>query len=91
MFDEGIGYGGKYELIRGNVPDNKIRNTLDRIIGSGRFSFGELSHVVLKDTELIVGYVGNSTLELCCPEEQKPELYKRVYKHLKKIFRASVN
>ena len=85
------GYGGKYEVFRENLTDNQIRRVFFEIVNSDRFDLGEQSHIILRGTDKIVGYIGNDSVELCCPLEEMPELYRVPHKHLKKIFRAATN
>jgi hypothetical protein len=86
-----VGYGGKYEVVRRHVTDIQIRDIVTKISTSDRFEFGELSHVVLRGTDTIVGYVGNDSAELCCPNGKNPEEYRIPHSHLRRIFRASVH
>lgn len=91
MLTDSVGFGGEYETYRTNLADDQIRKVIYQIFISERFAFGEQSHVVLRGTDKIVGYVGNESLELCCPADENPALYKVPHKHLKRIFRAATN
>ena len=90
MIIDTTGYGGNYESVRRHLTDRQIRDIVAKISTSGRFEFGELSHVVLRGTDTIMGYVGNDSVELCCPSGKKPEEYRIPHSHLRRIFRASV-
>jgi len=83
-----VGYGGMYETFRLNLRDDQIREAFFRIMDSKRFELGEQSHIVLRGTDTIVGYIGNSSLELCCSEGRDPEIYRTPHKHLRRIFRS---
>ena len=80
-----FGYGGKYEVLRNHLTDEQIIGIVKKISSSNRFEFGELSHIVLRGTETIVGYLGNETAELCFPERGKYNLHHLI---LKRIFRS---
>ena len=80
------GYGGNYELIRGQLTDKHIMDIAFMINNSDRFDFGELSHVVLRDTDKIVGYVGCDSAQLCCPNGENPKNYRIPHSHLRRIF-----
>ena len=80
--------GTRYEPLRKNLGNRQIINAVYRIQRSGRFDVGECSHIILKGTDVVVGYVGNESLELFCPKEQEPGTYRTPHKHLRKIFRS---
>ena len=81
-------FGDRYETIRKNLINMNILNAYVRVRKSRMFSTGELSHIVLKGTNTRVGYIGNETLELFCPQGQEPSTYRTPHKHLRRIFRA---
>ena len=83
-----LGYGGLYEPCRRNLTDNQIRKAVFLVARSNRFDFESQSHIVLEGTGRIVGYIGSSSLELCCPEGENPEKYRIPHKHLGRIFRS---
>ena len=80
--------GQRYEPLRTNLTDRNIINAAARISESERFEFGEYSHVVLKGTDVVIGYIGNESLELLCPDAAEPIFYRIPHKHLRRIFRA---
>jgi len=82
------GFGGNYELVRRQLTDKQITDIALKVHVSNIFDFGELSHVVLRGTNTIVGYVGNDSVELCCPEGENPEKYRTPHSHLKRIFKS---
>lgn len=90
-FPQSEGYGGIYEPVKAGLTNDQMREAIFRITTSERFEFGELSHIVLQGTNTIVGYIGDDSLELCCPEEKDSEIYRIPHKHLRRIFKASVN
>ena len=81
-------FGNRYETVRRNLTDRQVTNAITRILESDRFDVGEYSHIVLKNTDTIVGYIGNETLELYCPENSQPAVYRTPHKHLRRIFRS---
>ena len=81
------GYGGVYELVR-NLNPYQLMRIASKIQKSEKFDIEELSHIVLRDTGTIVGYIGTETAELCCPSEEEAELYRIPHHHLRKIFRS---
>ena len=83
------GHGGGYELVRRPLTDKQISDIAAKIQSSQRFNFGELSHVVLSGTDTIIGYVGNDSVELCCPEGENPEKYRTPHSHLRRIFMSA--
>lgn len=91
MIIDSEGFGGQYEVFRENLAASQIRRVFYEIATSKRFELGEQSHIVLKGTEKIVGYIGNESLELCCPSWDNPSLYRVPHKHLKRIFRRATN
>ncbi len=91
MLADGAGFGGQYETYRENLTDDTLLRVAHRISTSKRFEWGGFCHIVLQDTETIIGYVGNNSVELCCPEGKDPALYRIPHKHLKRIFRAATN
>ena len=80
------GYGGKYELVRIQLIYEQILGITSKIHASQRFEFGENSHVVLRGTKTIVGYVGNDSAQLCCPIGEEPSIYRIPHSHLRRIF-----
>ena len=85
-----IGYGGLYEPVSERLTDDQIREAFYQISLSDRFDLGDQSHIVLRGTDRIVGYIGNSSLELCCPKGENPERYRIPHKHLRRIFKATL-
>ena len=86
-----VGFGGQYEVYRENLTDDQIRAVVYKIATSERFHIGNNSHILLNEADVIVGYIGSSSVELCCPEGQNPNLYRLPHKHLRRIFRAATN
>ena len=82
------GFGGKYGTARNHLTDQQLFKIIRKIADSDRFEMGELSHIVLKGTETIVGYVGNQDVDLCCPLNVDPRTYGIPYHHLRKIFKS---
>ena len=80
--------GRRYETIRRNLTNGQIMNALIRISDSEKFEIGEFHHIFLKDTNTIVGYIGNESLELYCSERLNSEKYRIPHKNLRRIFRA---
>jgi len=89
MRNDSEGFGGKYELVRRPLTDKQIMDIAFKVHASDTFEFGELSHVVLRGTNTIVGYVGNDSVQLCCPEGKKPEIYRIPHSHLRRIFMSA--
>ena len=82
------GFGGQYEVVRGDLTDMQVIRAAIKIQDSPRFDIGENSHIILRGTNTIVGYLGNETLELCCPSRDSPEIYRVPHKHLRRIFNS---
>ena len=82
------GYGGRYETIRWPVTDSQILDAVYLVQTSSKFQIGQNSHVVLKGTDTIVGFLGNDSLELCFQGNKKEEHYRIPCKHLRRIFRS---
>ena len=80
------GFGGKYESICRRLTNKQLLDIALKVQNSGLFEIGEFSHIVLRGTDTIIGYVGNDSADLCCPEDKKPEIYRIPHSHLRKIF-----
>lgn len=83
------GFGGNYEFVRRQLTDKQIMDIAFKVHASDTFEFGELSHIVLRGTDKIVGYVGSDSVQLCCPKRENPEIYRVPHSHLKRIFRSA--
>lgn len=80
------GYGGKYEMVRTHLTDEQITSLAGKVATSEKFEFGDLSHIVLSGTETIVGFIGNDSVELCCPQKESSKKYRTIHQHLRRIF-----
>lgn len=54
----------RYFPVRGNLQPEEIASIKGRIEKSDEFELDDLSHVVVKSTNSIVGYIGEETAEL---------------------------
>lgn len=82
------GFAGKYESVRDSLTKRQFEIIVSKIANSDRFDFGERHHVVLRDTDIIVGYLGSMSAELCCPEDIDPNLFRVPHSHLRRIFKS---
>lgn len=87
-FSSAAGFGGYYRPIRDPLTRDQILKIIIKIEDSQRFTFGEWSHVVLRGTNLIMGYVGNESVHLCCPHGENPNNYQVPHKHLTRIYNS---
>lgn len=83
------GFGGNYEFVRRQLTDKQIMDIAFKVQTSNIFKFGELSHVVLRGTNKMVGYVGSDSAQLCCPKGENPEKYRTPHSHLRRIFMSA--
>lgn len=83
-----VGLGGVYELVRNFLTPHQAISIASKVQKSEKFDIGEFSHIVLGDTDTIVGYIGNESAELCCPNKEETELYRIPHHHLRKIFNS---
>lgn len=83
--------GVMYVVFQDCLSKSQLEEAASRIKGSDRFEFADSSHVVIKGTERIVGYVGQGALELCCPQDTTSENYRVPHKHLKRLFGSVIN
>ena len=73
----------EYKIVKENVLPFYISNVTCMINDSKDFELGELSHIVLKGTNIHVGYIGDDTLELV---NYNNKLFKTYHNRLKEIF-----
>ena len=72
-----------YKIIRYNLSTNDILEAYSKINKSDIFEIGELSHIVIKETDTPIGYIGDETLELYDIDNKELLDY---HNQLKKIF-----
>ncbi len=82
------GYGGFYKTVREGLNDEQTLKLFMEVEKSKRFKLDELSHVVLRETGNIVGYIGSETAELCSPRIRRPVQYLLYHQQLKRIFNS---
>lgn len=82
------GYGGMYEEARRPLTNEQLRKIRVKIFNSDRFEMGELDHIVLAGTETIVGFLGNGSVDLCCPLNENPTKYRVPHSGLRRIFKS---
>ncbi len=83
-----IGYGGRYEEARRPITNEQLRRIRVKIFNSDRFEMGKLDHIVLAGTETIVGFLGDVSVDLCCPSDEALTRYRVPHTHLRRIFRS---
>ena len=75
-----------YETVRDLLTPEQIAKIIYKIQTSSRFRVDELSHIILKDTDICVGYIGEYTAELVDVERRDIHSQR---KHLKRIFHSA--
>lgn len=73
----------EYKILRNNLNVGETAIVLSEITDSKDFDLNELSHIVLKGTKTLVGYIGDDSLELVNPNKKE---FIKYHNKLKEIF-----
>lgn len=77
-----------YKTLYKNLTPCEIALATCKIQESEKFELDDLSHIVLKETNKRVGYIGDETLELC---NSSNSFSKKSHQELRGIFDYSIN
>ncbi len=73
----------EYKIFRKNITSGEMSIISCEINNSKDFELDDLSHIVLKGTNIRVGYIGDDALELVNPNKKE---FIEYYDKLKEIF-----
>ncbi len=78
----------EYQIFRENLTNGEIAKTLYEINNSKNFKIDKLNHIVIKETNTRVGYIGDDTLEIINPNKKK---FSEYHNKLKEIFNYTLH
>ncbi len=78
----------EYQIFRKNLTMGEMAKISCEISNSKYFEIGEFSHIVIKETNTRVGYIGDDTLEIINPNKKK---FNEYHNKLKEIFNYTLH